>query len=535
MKLLIINPGSTSTKLALYDGAKKLLQENLEHDAAALQQYHGIGDQVPMRLAVIRDFLDRSGVHPEELAAVIGRGGLVFGLKTGGYLVNEDLCHALVDDDLSQPHASNLGGLLAREIAAPLGIPAYIYDAVTSGELTDVAKITGFVDIERRSFCHVLNSRAMALRYAREHGKHYEERNLIVAHLGGGISASVHRHGEIIDSVGDDDGQFSPERSGCVPSLGLIKLCYSGKYTYEEMRKKIRGRGGMYAHLGTSDCRVIEQMIRDGDRHADLIFQAQAYQIAKAIGLLSIVLKGDCDAIILTGGVANSKMLTERVEDYVRFIAPVCVMPGENEMEALALGALLERKSAEYGHPIYIIADEPYRELVYDNAEVPYIPGIYRDTVICYSYSKSLSMPGERIGYVCIPDSVTDSAKLHAAVAGASRAFGHVCAPSMMQRVIARATGLRPDLEAYDKNRHTLYNALSEMGYECVKPEGAFYMMVKAPGGDAHAFSERAKKENLLLVPADSFGCPGFFRISTCVDPAMIQRSLPAFRRILQD
>ena len=290
MKLLIINPGSTSTKLALYDGAKKLLQENLEHDAAALQQYHGIGDQVPMRLAVIRDFLDRSGVHPEELAAVIG--------------------------------------------------PAYIYDAVTSGELTDVAKITGFVDIERRSFCHVLNSRAMALRYAREHGKHYEELNLIVAHLGGGISASVHRHGEIIDSVGDDDGQFSPERSGCVPSLGLIKLCYSGKYTYEEMRKKIRGRGGMYAHLGTSDCRVIEQMIRDGDRHADLIFQAQAYQIAKAIGLLSIVLKGDCDAIILTGGVANSKMLTERVEDYVKFIAPVCVMPGENEMEALALGGM---------------------------------------------------------------------------------------------------------------------------------------------------------------------------------------------------
>ena len=198
------------------------------------------------------------------------------------------------------------------------------------------------------------------------------------------------------------------------------------------------------------------------------------------------------------------------------------------------LAAILNKKAAEYGHPIYIVSDEPYRELAY-GVEVPFLPEIYRDTVICYSYSKSLSMPGERIGYVCIPDSVTDSAKLHAAVAGASRAFGHVCAPSMMQRVIARATGLRPDLEAYDKNRHTLYNALSEMGYECVKPEGAFYMMVKAPGGDAHAFSERAKKENLLLVPADSFGCPGFFRISTCVDPAMIQRSLPAFRRILQD
>lgn len=212
---------------------------------------------------------------------------------------------------------------------------------------------------------------------------------------------------------------------------------------------------------------------------------------------------------------------------------PSGVIYSEETLHELA--SLLERRSAEFGHPIYIIADEPYRELVYDNAVVPFIPSIYRDTVVCYSYSKSLSMPGERIGYVCIPDTVTDSALLFAAVAGASRACGHVCAPSMMQRVIARATGLRPDLEAYDKNRHTLYNALSEMGYECVKPEGAFYMMVKAPGGDAHAFSERAKKENLLLVPADSFGCPGFFRISTCVDPAMIQRSLPAFRRVLQD
>ena len=212
---------------------------------------------------------------------------------------------------------------------------------------------------------------------------------------------------------------------------------------------------------------------------------------------------------------------------------PSGVIYSEETLRELA--SLLERRSAEFCHPIYIIADEPYRELVYDNAVVPFIPSIYRDTVVCYSYSKSLSMPGERIGYVCIPDTVADSALLFAAVAGASRACGHVCAPSMMQRVIARATGLRPDLEAYDKNRHTLYNALSEMGYECVKPEGAFYMMVKAPGGDAHAFSERAKKENLLLVPADSFGCPGFFRISTCVDPAMIQRSLPAFRRVLQD
>ena len=202
---------------------------------------------------------------------------------------------------------------------------------------------------------------------------------------------------------------------------------------------------------------------------------------------------------------------------------PSGVIYSEETLRELA--SLLERRSAEFGHPIYIIADEPYRELVYDNAVVPFIPSIYRDTVVCYSYSKSLSMPGERIGYVCIPDTVTDSALLFAAVAGASRACGHVCAPSMMQLVIARATALRPDLAAYDQNRSLLYNALTEMGYDCVKPQGAFYMMVKAPNGDSRAFSELAKRENLLIVPADTFGCPGFCRVSTCVDPDMIRRA----------
>ena len=322
MKLLIINPGSTSTKLALYDGAEKLVQESLDHDAAELQQYHTIAEQVPMRLSVIRSFMERNGIDQKELAAVIGRGGLVFGLRTGGYIVDDELCRALVDDELSQPHASNLGGLLARELAQPLGIPAYIYDAVTSGELTDIAKITGYAEIERQSFCHVLNSRAMAIRYAKQQGRNYKDMNLIV------------------DSVGDDDGQFSPERAGCAPALSMIKLCYSGKYTYEEMRRKIRGRGGMYAHLGVSDCRVIEQMIKDGDEHAALILDAQAYQIAKTIGLLSIVLKGDCDAIILTGGLAYSELLTGKIKDYVGFIAPVCVLAGETEMEALALGGV---------------------------------------------------------------------------------------------------------------------------------------------------------------------------------------------------
>lgn len=339
-KQLIINPGSTSTKLALYDGREKVDQENVEHDAARMQQFDGIADQIPFRMGIIRDFMARNSIRGEELSAVMGRGGLVFGLKTGGYEVNDDLCEALVNDRLSQPHASNLGGLLARELARPLGIPAYIYDAVTGGELTEVAKITGIPDIERRSFCHVLNSRAMAIRYAQENDLDYNKLNLIVAHLGGGISASVHSHGQIIDSLGDDDGQFSPERSGSVPSLELIRLCFSGEYTKADMMKKVRGKGGLFAHLGTSDCRVIEKMIQDGDRHADLVFQAQAYQIAKGIGLLSIVLKGKCDAIILTGGVARSQMLTDRIKEYVSFIAPVAVLPGENEMEALAYGGL---------------------------------------------------------------------------------------------------------------------------------------------------------------------------------------------------
>ena len=199
-----------------------------------------------------------------------------------------------------------------------------------------------------------------------------------------------------------------------------------------------------------------------------------------------------------------------------------------------SLGELLTRKSAEYGHPIYIIADEPYRELVYDGVEVPFIPTIYPNTIVCYSYSKSLSLPGERIGYVCVPDQVEDSADVYAAVAGAARAMGHVCAPSLQQLVVARCASVRPDLEAYDRNRNALYDALISYGYECVKPNGAFYMFVKDPGGSSKAFSDKAKEKNLLLVPGDDFGCPEFFRICTCVSYDMIQRSLPVFKELIE-
>lgn len=199
------------------------------------------------------------------------------------------------------------------------------------------------------------------------------------------------------------------------------------------------------------------------------------------------------------------------------------------------VGAILGAAAEKYGHPIYIIADEPYRELVYDGVEVPFVPNVYKDTIVCYSWSKSLSLPGERIGYVLVPDDATDSAELFAAVAGAARMLGHVCAPSLIQRAVAACCDIMPDLEAYDVNRNLLYNGLTEIGYECAKPQGAFYLFVKAPGGDAMAFAEKAKKKNLLIVPSDSFGVPGYLRLSYCVSKEMIERSLPAFKEVFAE
>ena len=198
-----------------------------------------------------------------------------------------------------------------------------------------------------------------------------------------------------------------------------------------------------------------------------------------------------------------------------------------------ALADLLTRKSEEFGHPIYIVSDEPYRELVYGGVEVPFVPTIYPNTIVCYSYSKSLSLPGERIGYVYVPQQCADSRAIYASVAGAARAMGHVCAPSLWQKVIARCAQLRPDLEAYDRNRRALYDGLTALGYEMAKPDGAFYLFVKAPGGDANAFSEKAKQKDLLLVPGDGFGCPGYFRLCYCVSLEMIQKSLKVFAELI--
>ncbi|MBQ7492292.1 MAG: pyridoxal phosphate-dependent aminotransferase [Clostridia bacterium] len=245
--------------------------------------------------------------------------------------------------------------------------------------------------------------------------------------------------------------------------------------------------------------------------------------------------------VVVPADTSDFQLHADQVEPYITPSTQAVIVNSPNNPSGVVynrkaleeLGALLTRKSAEIGHPIYIIADEPYRELTYDGEDAPYIPAIYPNTVICYSYSKSLSMPGERIGYVCVPNCAADSAELYAAVAGAARSLGHVCAPSLMQRVISLSTKLRPDIASYDRNRMRLYMELSDMGYRCVKPRGAFYMLVEAPDGDSEGFSEKAKELNLLLVPADGFGCPGFVRLSTCVSYDMILRSLPAFRKLM--
>jgi butyrate kinase len=337
--ILAVNPGSTSTKIALYENEAQVFFEQAEHSDEDFAGYSDVLDQLDFRLEVIHTVLSKHRIDLSRLSAVVGRGGLLPPVNAGGYLVNERLKNVILSGKLS-PHASNLGALLADRIAAPLGIPAYIYDSVSSHEFREIAMITGIPEFLRHSQCHVLNSKAMSRKVAEKHGRRYEELNLIVAHLGGGISISAHEKGRIIDAIGDDAGPFSPERTGSLPLLYIVDLCYSGQYTKREMVRKIRGMGGIKALLGTHDCRLVEKMIAEGNEKAKLVYEAEAYQIAKGIGELTPVLSGNIDYIVLTGGLAHSAMMTGMIAERVRFIAPVEIMPGEVEMEALAYGAL---------------------------------------------------------------------------------------------------------------------------------------------------------------------------------------------------
>lgn len=338
-KILAINPGSTSTKIAIYEDEKELFTTTLNHPVEEIEKYDTIQDQFEMRRDVVLNFLKEKGFDIKELSAVVGRGGMLPPVKTGAYEVNELMLKTLREKPYME-HASNLGASIAYEIAKAAGVKAYIYDSVRADEMTDIARISGMPDIPRMSTSHVLNTRAMAIKVAKKYGKRYDEMNFVVAHLGGGISLNVHEKGRIVDIISDDEGAFSPEGAGRVPCRLLIELCYSGKYDKKTMLKNLRGNGGLKAYLGTTDAREVEKMIENGDEKAKTVYEALAYQVAKNIGELATVVEGKVDAIILTGGIAHSKMLTSWIKKRVEFIAPVEVMAGENEMESLAYGIL---------------------------------------------------------------------------------------------------------------------------------------------------------------------------------------------------
>ena len=340
-RLLVINPGSTSTKIAVFDNEKPVFEETIRHSTEELAPYATVADQFEFRKNMILDTLNAKGINITKLSAVIGRGGLLKPIQSGIYEVNDAMLKDLREAKRGQ-HASNLGGILAYEIASPLHIPAYIVDPVVVDELDDIARITGMPELERISIFHALNQKAVARRAAKDLGKAYEELNLIVAHLGGGISVGAHKKGRVVEvnNALDGEGPMSPERAGTLPVGGLIKLCYSGKYTIDEMKKKIVGKGGLVAHLGTNDGREVVRRIEAGDKHAELVYRAMAYQVAKEIGACAAALEGKVDAICLTGGLAYDKLLTGWIKESVEFISQVLVYPGEDEMIALAEGGL---------------------------------------------------------------------------------------------------------------------------------------------------------------------------------------------------
>jgi len=339
-KILVINPGSTSTKVAVFAGGRELFRKTVEHTSHDLEPFPRVFDQYQYRLDLILAALEEADVALSSVDAVVGRGGLLKPLPGGAYLVNEQM---VADLKLAArgEHASNLGAVLAFNLASEFKVAAFIVDPVSVDELEPVARISGFAGIERISLSHALNMRAVAHQVAQQLGKGYQDVNLITAHLGSGISVVAHRRGRMVDvSNGKDEGAFSPDRSGGVPSTPLMKLCFSGEYTEAEMTARLMGSGGVYAYLGTKDIREIEKLAAGGHEQAELLLTAMSYQVAKEIGAMAAVLAGAVDRIILTGGIAYSTRIVEDISCRVRFIAPLVIAAGEQEMEALAQGAL---------------------------------------------------------------------------------------------------------------------------------------------------------------------------------------------------
>ena len=345
--ILAINPGSTSTKVALYKDTNEIFKKTIQHSNEEIDKYENVASQYEMRYEAILNLLKENDFKVELLSAVVGRGGLLPPVKSGAYLINSSMIDRLKYRPVVE-HASNLGAIIAFAISKPLKIPSYIYDCVSVDELTDIARISGLAEIERKSFSHALNMRAVAIKTAKKMGREYCDLNFIVAHLGGGISVSLHSNGKMIDLVSDDEGPFSPERSGGLQCKELMKMCY--KNDEAVMLKKLRGKGGFVSYLGTNSAQDVEDMVNKGDKRAKLIYEAMAYQISKAIGDLATVVSGKVDCIIITGGIAYSKMMTTWIKKRVEFIAPLEIVPGENELEALALGTLRVLKGEEKAH-----------------------------------------------------------------------------------------------------------------------------------------------------------------------------------------
>ncbi len=339
--VLVINPGSTSTKIAVFRDEEPIIEKKISHPTEQIQQYKTIFSQHTFRKQMILEFLTENHFDLHQLDAVCGRGGILQPLDSGTYLVDEQMIQELKLAKRGE-HASNLGAILADEIASPLGIPAFIVDPVVVDEMEPIARISGMPLIERQSIFHALNHKAIARKACADLKRNYNEINIILVHLGGGISVGVHHHGRVIDvnDALDGDGPMSPERSGTVPLGPLYRMCFSGKYTLEEIIRMNYGKGGLVAYLGSSDAREIVKRIDNNDRYAKLIYDAMIYQIAKEIGAASTVVFGKVDYIILTGGLAHEPYLVKAVSERVASIAPVLVYPGEDELLSLTQGAL---------------------------------------------------------------------------------------------------------------------------------------------------------------------------------------------------
>lgn len=338
-RILVINPGSTSTKIAVYDDDKPVYQSGGHHPAEETSRFIHVSDQYAYRRDFILKNLAEAGI-PLRFDAVIGRGGLLKPLQSGVYAVNERMRHDLIHAPLQ--HACNLGALIADEIARRCHCPAYIADPVVVDEMQPEARLTGLPGMERRSIFHALNAKAVSRRYAKSISRRYEDLDLIVAHLGGGISVGAHRHGRVVDvnNALNGEGPFSPERAGTLPAFQLAELCFSGKYTHKQVKQMLSGHGGLMAHLGTKDMITIAAKAEQGEEPYAHVLRAMLYTVAKQIGAMYVTLMGHTDAILLTGGIAHSRFCTEEIRRQTEYLAPVVVMPGEGEMESLAFNAL---------------------------------------------------------------------------------------------------------------------------------------------------------------------------------------------------